>query len=258
MGVGGQRRWIPIIFHPAPEGPRKSAFTVPWRSTGCRPEACGDPWRRALPFVGAWVYKPQHRGGDTTMLSSHPLLPLCAALAVASVAVPVAHADVVYNYTGAAFDQASPPNASQLGNHMSIALTFANPLPANAVNLSVCPNGCTVAPLDFLAHGGGPVFSSMANGGQLLSNGVVSTDAAGQITDWTLTFLFLSIALVSSSSATAYPDLLLPVFDAGEANNTHWGASALGAWAQQAVPAPGTLALVLAGLVLMLRLNRRH
>src|SRR5262245_65204323 len=82
-----------------------------------------------------------------------------------------AGASVLYTYTGNPIDQASPNNASQLGNHMTLALEFADALPANASSLSVCPSGCGTTVLSFDARGGGPIVASSANGGQMLSTG---------------------------------------------------------------------------------------
>ncbi|HZF29095.1 MAG TPA: hypothetical protein VE907_08270 [Gammaproteobacteria bacterium] len=161
-----------------------------------------------------------------------------------------ATAAVIYTYTGAPIDQASPSNASQLGNHMSLTLGLASVLPVNASGLTVCPSGCTIAVESFDARGGGPIVASSTNGGQMLSNGQVSTDANGQIIGWSMTFSFLSAAAVFSSIALPEPDLALAVFDVGEVQNTHWGASTAGAWssnAPQPVSSPGTVSLLMLG-----------
>jgi len=158
----------------------------------------------------------------------------------------LARASVVYTYTGNPIDQASPGNASQLGNHMTLTLEFASALSANALGLTVCPSGCSTTVLSFDARGGGPIVASSTNGGQMLSTGQVSTDAAGQIVDWSMTFTFLSAAVVFSSSGLSEPDLAVSVFDLGEVQNTHWGASAAGSWSPitQPVTSPGTLSLL--------------
>jgi hypothetical protein len=162
-----------------------------------------------------------------------------------------AGASIIYAYTGNPIDQVSPSNASQLGNHMTLTLEFASVLPANASNLSVCPSGCSATVLTFDAHGGGPIEASTANGGHMAPTGQVSTDALGQIIDWSMTFSFLSAAVVFSSTALSEPDLAKPVFDVGEVQNTHWGASTVGSWSPLAIPvsSPGTLSLLLIGAV---------
>ena len=162
-----------------------------------------------------------------------------------------AGASVIYTYTGNPIDQASPNNASQLGNQMSLTLEFAGALPANATGLSICPSGCSATVLSFDAHGGGPIVASSTNGGQMLSSGQVSTDASGDIISWSMTFTFLSAAIVFSSSGLAEPDLPVSVFDLGEVQNTHWGASSVGSWTPiaQPVSSPGTLALLGIGAV---------
>lgn len=173
-----------------------------------------------------------------------------------------ATAGVIYTYTGQTIDQASPNNASQLGNHMSLTLELASALPANASGLSLCVSGCTVVVESFDARGGGPIVASSTNGGHMLSNGQVSTDANGQIVGWSMTFSFLSAAVVFSSTALAEPDLPLTVFDVGEIQNTHWGASAVGAWSSssnpQPVSSPGTLSLLLLGAAALMAALRRH
>lgn len=160
-----------------------------------------------------------------------------------------ASASVIYTYTGKPIDQASPNNASQLGNHMTLTLEFASALPANVSSLTVCPVGCTATVLSFDAEGGGPVVATSTNGGQMLSTGQISTDASGQIIDWSMTFFFLSAAVVFSSTGLSVPDLAVLVFDMGEIQNTHWGASALGSWnlIAQPISSPGTLTLLLLG-----------
>jgi hypothetical protein len=160
-----------------------------------------------------------------------------------------ASASVIYSYTGNPIDQASPNNASQLGNHMTLLLEFANALPSNATGLTICPSGCSITVLNFDAHGGGPIVASSTNGGQMLSNGQVSTDASGQIVEWSMTFIFLSAAVVFSSTGLSEPDLAALVFDLGEVQNTHWGASSAGAWTliAQPVSSPATLSLLLLG-----------
>jgi len=162
-----------------------------------------------------------------------------------------ASASVLYTYTGDPIDQASPSNASQLGNHMTLTLEFASALPANASGLTVCPSGCSTTVLNFDARGGGPIVASSTNGGQMLSTGQVSTDASGQIVDWSMTFIFLSAAVVFSSSGLSEPDLPVSVFALGEVQNTHWGASAAGSWSliSQPVSSPGTLSLLVLGAV---------
>lgn len=170
-----------------------------------------------------------------------------------------ANAAVIYTYTGATIDQASPNNASQLGNHMSLTLEFASVLPSNASSLSVCPIGCTVTVQSFDARGGGPIVASTANGGSMFSNGQVSTDASGQITGWSMTFSFLSAAVVFSSTALPEQDLQLPVFDVGEVQNTHWGASTVGKWTPVAQPisSPSTLSLLMLGALGVAFMRRR-
>ncbi|HTT10713.1 MAG TPA: hypothetical protein VMG60_07480 [Burkholderiaceae bacterium] len=171
-----------------------------------------------------------------------------------------ARANVIYTYTGNAIDQASPNNASQLGNHMSVTLEFAGILPSNASGLSVCPSGCAITVLSFDAHGGGPIEASSTNGGQMLSSAQVSTDANGEIVGWSMTFTFLSAAIVFSSTGLSEPDLAVSVFDLGEVQNTHWGASTLGAWTPVAQPvsSPGTLTLVVLGAAAILLARTRR
>jgi len=171
-----------------------------------------------------------------------------------------ATAAVTYTYTGQPIDQASPNNASQLGNHMTLTLEFASLLPANMSNLTICPSGCTIAVQNFDARGGGPIVASSTNGGQMLSNGRVSTDANGQIVDWSMTFSFLSAALVLSSTALPEPDLQLPVFDVGEIQNTHWGASAIGTWTPivQPISSPSTLSLLMLGVLAVAWARRKQ
>jgi len=173
------------------------------------------------------------------------LVSLACLLAVAG----SARASILHTYTGDPIDAASPSNASQLGNHMTVTLEFASALPANASGLTVCPSGCSTTVLSFDARGGGPIVASSANGGQMLSNGQVSTDAGGQIVDWSMTFIFMSAALAFSSTGLSVPDLLVPVFDLGEVQNTHWGASSAGSWSPvtQTVSSPGTVSLLAFG-----------
>ena len=172
-----------------------------------------------------------------------------------------ATATVIYTYTGQSIDQVSPSNASQLGNHMSLAMEFSSLLPANSLGLSVCPSGCAITVQSFDAHGGGPIVASSSNGGHMLSNAQVSTDANGQIVDWSMTFSFLSAAIVFSSTALPEFDLPLPVFDVGEVQNTHWGASAVGNWTPvpQPVSSPSTMSLLMLGaLVAVLARKRKN
>ncbi len=171
-----------------------------------------------------------------------------------------ANSTVIYTYTGNAFDQAAPPHVSQLGNHMTVTLTFADLLPANAVNLAVCPSGCATTVLNFNAQGGGPIFSTPADGGQMLSNGQVSTDNSGNIIDWGMTFLIRSFAIVTTSTPNTEPDLPIPVFDLGETLNTHWGASTKGTWSfvrSEQVDSPGPLSLLALGMIAMIGLRKR-
>ncbi len=171
-----------------------------------------------------------------------------------------ANSTVIYTYTGNAFDQAAPPHVSQLGNHMIVALTFADLLPANAINIAACPSGCAATVLDFNAQGGGPIFSTPADGGQMLSSGQVSTDSSGNIIGWGLTFLIRSFAIVTTSTPNTEPDLAVPVFDLGETQNTHWGASTKGTWSfvrNEPVSSPGALSLLTLGLLAMFGLSRK-
>lgn len=212
------------------------------------------PTRKALKdrVIGSWArfMHIRSRGipsAGSVALIRRILLAIACLLGVAG----SASASVIYSYTGNPIDQASPNNASQLGNHMTLLLEFANALPSNASGLTICPTGCSISVLSFDAHGGGPVVASSANGGQMLSNGQVSTDASGQITEWSMTFIFLSAAIVFSSTGLSEPDLAALVFDLGEVQNTHWGASSAGLWTliAQPVSSPGTLSLLLLGLM---------
>jgi hypothetical protein len=185
---------------------------------------------------------------------------ILVSIACLIVATGSASATVLYTYTGNPIDQASPSNTSQLGNHMTLTLEFASALAANALGLTVCPSGCSTTVLSFDAQGGGPIEASSTNGGQMLT-GQVSTDAGGQIVDWSMTFIFLSAAVVFSSSGLSEPDLPVSVFDLGEVQNTHWGASAAGTWSPitQPVSSPGTLCLlVFAPVAALLARTRRN
>jgi hypothetical protein len=178
---------------------------------------------------------------------------LAAASTLVALTASPAQSSVLYSYLGQTYDQAPPPNSSQLGNHRAIALTLADVLPANATNLSLCLSGCTISPLDFLVTGDGPIVASLANNSLLLPASV-STDSAGNIIGWSMTFIRLSSALVTSSTANSYPDLSAAVFDAGEVQNTHWGATTKGAWSYsnpQPVDSPDTLCLLSLGLALV-------
>jgi hypothetical protein len=171
-----------------------------------------------------------------------------------------ANCTVIYTYTGNAFDQAAPPHVIQLGNHMTVTLTFADLLPANAVDLAACTSGCAATVLDFNAQGGGPIFSTPADGGQMLT-GHLSTDSTGNIVGWGMTFLIRSFAIVTASTPNTEPDLPVPVFDLGETQNTHWGASTKGTWSftrNEPVDSPGALSLLALGLFTMIGRRKKN
>jgi uncharacterized protein (TIGR03382 family) len=170
-----------------------------------------------------------------------------------------ANSAVIYQYTSAPYDQDGTPPRGFLGQRMSVALTFASLLPGNATALSVCPSGCAATVLDFVADGGLPNFdATSANGGQMLP-GNVSTDAAGNIVAWTMTFTRLSFALVATSTSHREVDLPVATFDHGEILNTHWGSTTTGTWSirGQEVDSPGTLPLLALGLLAILGRPRR-
>lgn len=188
------------------------------------------------------------------MMKTRRILSACA-FALLGAVVGNASGAVVYQYVSSPYDQDGTGPQGFLGQHMSVSLTFADLLPGNETNLSICPSGCTVTVLDFNADGGLPNFdATSANGGQMLP-GTVSTDAQGNITEWAMTFLRLSFALVPTSISQKEADLPVATFDHGEILNTHWGSTTKGTWSiqRQPVDSPGTLALLALGLPVILR-----